>query len=307
MQFSGALFSEEDSNYGICEKGDSREIVRPRIIKPIGKVTQQNLFGGSRPTFTPGYIHYAQHGVLFLDECTRINLELLESLCGIMDDRKAQGNFPTYGVFQLLLAANICACASSFPNECICTVSEKRRYKNKLPLSLLDRIDLHIPLLSLSEILMKEVRVKRKNHFNGGQRDFFLSYGSNQLKVENTHNASTGNGLYCKPDKDKISHQSLGQIVASLGSIVLQARQRSYARWQKPIPNAYISEDLLLTQTQLSLADQDFLQKKIREYKYSDRAYTRVLALAWSIADYEGSHVLTRDFLTLALELKESW
>ena len=112
--------------------------------------------GGSVPR--PGEISLAHHGVLFLDELPEFDRKALETLrepieTGRITISRAarQADFPA--AFQLVAAMNPCPCGylGAPANRCRCTPDQVARYRAKLSGPLLDRLDLHITVLSLSE------------------------------------------------------------------------------------------------------------------------------------------------------------
>ena len=114
------------------------------------------LVGGGRPP-RPGEISLAHHGILFLDELPEFNRHVLESLREPLESghitisRAAyQTLFPAR--FQLIAAMNPCPCgfAGSSHGNCRCTPEKIQRYLAKISGPLLDRIDMHIEVPTLS-------------------------------------------------------------------------------------------------------------------------------------------------------------
>lgn len=126
-------------------------ITRPPFIAPHHSSSVAALVGGGSGMARPGAVSRAHRGVLFLDECAEIRLSVLESLRTPLEDgeirlarRDGVARYPAR--FQLVLAANPCACARTDPNDCICTAVEKRRYLGKLSGPLMDRVDLRVQM-----------------------------------------------------------------------------------------------------------------------------------------------------------------
>ena len=114
------------------------------------------LVGGGSPP-RPGEISLAHHGVLFLDEFPEFARSALEALrepleTGQITIARAarRAEFPAR--FQLIAAMNPCPCGhlGSRTRSCRCTPDQISRYQGKLSGPLLDRIDLHIEVGSLS-------------------------------------------------------------------------------------------------------------------------------------------------------------
>ena len=113
------------------------------------------LVGGGSPP-RPGEISLAHHGVLFLDEFPEFARSALEALREPLETghitiaRAAQrAEFPAR--FQLIAAMNPCPCGylGSTVRHCRCTPDQVARYQGRLSGPLLDRIDLHVEVLSL--------------------------------------------------------------------------------------------------------------------------------------------------------------
>jgi magnesium chelatase family protein len=114
------------------------------------------LVGGGSPP-RPGEISLAHHGVLFLDELPEFPRAALEALrepleSGTITIARAarRAEFPAR--FQLIAAMNPCPCGylGSPVRACRCTPDQISRYQGKLSGPLLDRIDLHLEVPSLS-------------------------------------------------------------------------------------------------------------------------------------------------------------
>ncbi|WP_036594601.1 YifB family Mg chelatase-like AAA ATPase [Ottowia thiooxydans] len=114
------------------------------------------LVGGGSPP-RPGEISMAHEGVLFLDELPEFPRAALEALREPLESgqitisRAAQrADFPAR--FQLIAAMNPCPCGylGSRVRACRCTPDQVSRYQGKLSGPLIDRIDLHVEIGSLS-------------------------------------------------------------------------------------------------------------------------------------------------------------
>ena len=116
--------------------------------------------GGSPPR--PGEISLAHHGVLFLDELPEFPRAALEALrepleTGQITIARAARREEFPARFQFIGAMNPCPCGwrGSLQKTCRCTPDQVARYQGKLSGPLLDRIDLHVdvPTLSADELL----------------------------------------------------------------------------------------------------------------------------------------------------------
>ncbi|MCM1042922.1 MAG: YifB family Mg chelatase-like AAA ATPase [Corallococcus sp.] len=105
----------------------------------------------------PGEISLAHNGVLFLDELPEYPRHTLETLRQPLEDgviTVARNNativYPAN--FMLIASMNPCPCGNygSSTQECRCSASQIHRYLSKLSGPLLDRIDLHVEVDSIS-------------------------------------------------------------------------------------------------------------------------------------------------------------
>lgn len=99
----------------------------------------------------PGEVSLSHLGVLFLDEISEYERRILESLREPMEDgevtiSRLKGKVKYPGDFILVGTMNPCPCGyyGSSRQECFCTESQIRKYKNKLSGPLIDRIDIII-------------------------------------------------------------------------------------------------------------------------------------------------------------------
>ncbi|MES2683810.1 MAG: YifB family Mg chelatase-like AAA ATPase [Pseudomonadota bacterium] len=108
------------------------------------------LVGGGSPP-RPGEVTLASNGILFLDELTLYDRNVLEVLREPLEtgqitvSRAArQADFPAR--FQLVAAMNPCACGylGDSSSQCSCTPDQVQRYRAKISGPLLDRIDLQL-------------------------------------------------------------------------------------------------------------------------------------------------------------------
>jgi len=114
------------------------------------------LLGGGNPP-RPGEISLAHHGVLFLDELPEFERRALESLRQVLEERRvvvaragATCVFPAD--FQLVTAMNPCPCGwrGAPQRDCRCDDAAVARYAARISGPLLDRIDLHVPVMPVA-------------------------------------------------------------------------------------------------------------------------------------------------------------
>jgi magnesium chelatase family protein len=114
-------------------------------------------FVGGGPACRPGEISLAHHGVLFLDELLEFQRPVLEALRQPLEDRsvrlvRARRSIAYPADFMMVAALNPCPCGhlGSGVRTCTCSRAGIAAYRAKLSGPLLDRIDLHVEVPTLS-------------------------------------------------------------------------------------------------------------------------------------------------------------
>ncbi len=111
------------------------------------------LAGGGVPP-RPGEISLANHGLLFLDELGEFGRPILDVLREPLESGRVtvvraacQAEFPAR--FQLVAAMNPCPCGylGDDSNRCRCLPEAVRRYQGRVSGPLIDRFDLHLPMV----------------------------------------------------------------------------------------------------------------------------------------------------------------
>lgn len=131
-------------------------IVERPFRAPHHTSTITSIVGGGRIP-KPGEISLANNGVLFLDEFTEFDREVIESLREPLEERNlsvtrsiGKIEYPAKLIF--IGACNPCPCGNYFDEGmCTCTPYDLRRYSKKISGPIIERIDLYVEIHRLSE------------------------------------------------------------------------------------------------------------------------------------------------------------
>ncbi len=123
---------------------------------PHHTATMLALTGGGRLA-KPGEISLAHNGVLFLDEMPEYSRNAIETLRQPLEDGKitvtrVENTVEYPANFMLIASMNPCPCGNygNPEKECKCTPQQINKYLNKLSGPLMDRIDMHIEVDSVT-------------------------------------------------------------------------------------------------------------------------------------------------------------
>ncbi|MBL7170822.1 MAG: YifB family Mg chelatase-like AAA ATPase [Candidatus Omnitrophica bacterium] len=129
--------------------------IRP-FRSPHHTISDVGLIGGSQDP-RPGEVSLAHRGVLFLDELPEFRRNALEVLRqpledGVVTISRVRRSVTFPASVMLVAAMNPCPCGyyGHRKKECRCTPPEIQRYVSKISGPLVDRIDLHVEVPSLS-------------------------------------------------------------------------------------------------------------------------------------------------------------
>lgn len=123
---------------------------------PHHTATTVALSGGGKDA-KPGEISLAHNGVLFLDELPEYNRQFIETLRQPLEDgqitvARAKQTITYPASFILIASMNPCPCGNygSKVQQCRCTPAQIHKYLSKLSGPIMDRIDLHVEVDSIT-------------------------------------------------------------------------------------------------------------------------------------------------------------
>lgn len=147
--------------------------------------------GGAQPR--PGEISLAHRGVLFLDELPEYPRQVLEVLREPLENghiciSRANGQVEYPAQFQLVAAMNPCPCGyfNDGTDRCRCTPAQVHRYRDKISGPLLDRIDLHV---QVNSITIGDIETKPPGESSRAVRKRVIQAHQRQLERQQKPNA----------------------------------------------------------------------------------------------------------------------
>lgn len=223
---------------------------------PHHTISQVALVGGGNSP-QPGEITLAHNGVLFCDELPEFNRSVLEVMRQPLEDRKITVSRARYTVdypcsFMFVASMNPCPCGyyGDPTHNCVCTPGQIQRYMNKISGPLLDRIDIHC---EIQAVPFAQISQMQPGEPSAAIRE----------RVIRARNIQT----------ERFSHLPLGG-----------GREGGRIHC-----NAQMSEKMLHEFAEPDAASLDMLRMAMERLKLSARAYSRILKVARTIADLEGS------------------
>lgn len=178
--------------------------------------------GGSHPR--PGEISLANNGIMFLDELPEFDRRVLEVLREPLESGRItisraarQAEFPSR--FQLVAAMNPCPCGylGHSSGRCHCSPDQILRYRNRISGPLLDRIDMHIEVPSVSIHVMQDQSSQPEEDSNTVQQRVIKARNT-QLKRSNVANCQLNNKqVEGQCLLQKADQQLLEQAIEQLG------------------------------------------------------------------------------------------
>lgn len=250
---------------------DRGALVRQRPFRsPHHTITAQGLIGGGSPP-RPGEISWAHRGVLFLDELPEFPRAALEALRQPMEEgavtiARSKSAFTYPARFLLAAAMNPCLCGfdgyDDRHRQCTCPPGRKMSYLSRLSGPLMDRIDL---TMDVPRISPEENELW--DHPEGG-----------------------GSGT------DPLSSRELYKLVERARLAQLERYRGTAIR-----SNAELSGRQLHRYCSLNREASKRLLRAYGSLGLSLRAHDRVLKVARTIADIEGSETIDDAHMSEAL------
>ena len=256
---------------GLLRDKDFLVTTRP-FRGPHHTVSDAGLIGGGAHP-RPGEVSLAHNGLLFLDELPEFKKNLLEMLRqpvedGLVTISRAAVALTYPSDFMLVGAMNPCPCGylGDTAHECMCSDLQIERYRRKLSGPLLDRIDIH---LDVPAVPFKELTDDR-----GGERSEVV-----KARVDRARRIQS--------ERFKESSGSGGVVEG-----------------KKKFSNSAMSESDIKRYCRVDSDGRELLEGAISTLGLSARAYTRILKVARTIADLEGTVDIRTDHIGEAIQYR---
>lgn len=246
--------------------GDIGLVEERPFRKPHHTISDVALVGGGGYP-QPGEISLAHNGVLFLDELPEYKRAVLEVMRQPMEDRMVTISRARFSIdfpanFVLIAAMNPCPCGyyNHPERECSCPSGTVERYLNKVSGPLLDRIDLHIEVTPVS---YNELQGERK--------------GENSEEIRSRVNKAR-----------EIQRLRFENELALLAAQDVEMERATVSN-VKIASNSEMSSKQIRTYCKLDSACAEILRMAMEKFGFSARAYDRILKVARTIADLDGT------------------
>lgn len=246
---------------GVLDSKEGIVVSRP-IRSPHHTATMLALTGGGSKA-KPGEISLAHTGVLFLDEMPEYNRNSLETLRqpledGVITISRVDTTVEYPANFTLIASMNPCPCGNygSKDKECKCTPQAIRKYLNRLSGPLMDRIDMHIEVDSVSY--------------------------------------------------DELRSDELEEPSADIKVRVDKARDIQLKRYKDSgiYSNAKMNDQMVKKYCKITDSSDAMLRYAFDKLNLSARAYSRILKVARTIADLDGSEYIQDEHLIEAVSYR---
>jgi magnesium chelatase family protein len=271
--------------HSITGRLEDGEIIRRRPFRaPHHSITTAGLVGGARRGWV-GEVVLAHRGVLFLDELSEFARPTLEALRQPLEDGRvaivrARHSAVYPARFALVAATNPCPCGYLGDGErCRCTEADLARHRRRLSGPLLDRIDL----------LAHLERPGGGRHGSGGPERTWSDRVPGAPRPVG-HDPSAAPAVSSAQARERVVH----------------ARERQAARLREEgvSANAHMDARLLRRHVALSEGAAQLLRDAQERGTMSARGIARVLRVARTAADLEGSARTREQDVSLALSLR---
>jgi magnesium chelatase family protein len=274
---------------------DGELIHRRPFRAPHHSTTTAGLVGGARRGWV-GEVVLAHCGVLFLDELSEFARPTLEALRQPLEDGRvaivrARHSAVYPARFALIAATNPCPCGYHGEGDrCKCSEADIARHRRRLSGPLLDRID-------LIAHLQRPGRQERTGGGSGAKR-------RGRPRGPN-HAGGVGSQFSVRPHtRDPSGAPPIDSAAARERVMAARERQAARLREEGVSANAHMDAPMLRRHVALSDGAQRLLQLAQEQGTMSARGLARMLRVARTAADLDGSVRTREQDVALVLSLR---
>ncbi len=254
---------------GLLKPGLPLVINRP-FRSPHHTASTIGLVGGGRIP-RPGEISLAHQGILFMDEMTEFQKDALEALRqpledGVVTISRANASFTYPARLMLVGALNPCPCGyhGDPVRECTCTPHQAQRYITRLSGPLLDRIDISI-----------EVPRLPYEEISAGDKPESSMAIKKRVEAAREHQRAR-----------------------------FRTQNEEGSRRQAPGCNAQMGPKEVRRYSVMNKAARDLFREAFKRLSLSARSHDKILKVALTIADLEGSELIAEHHLAEAIQYR---
>lgn len=238
--------------------------------------------GGSNPT--PGEVSLAHLGVLFLDEMPEFGRSVLESLRQPMEDGRVQivraaAHVDYPASFTLLAAVNPCPCGylNHPKRECKCTGKMIAKYRSRISGPILDRIDLHVQVPAVE---IDKLTLGHPEQSEGSSKANKTSLDSSPPAQNDSNNIRKRVVMARKVQENRFTTDGL-------------------------YTNSQMSNKHVKKYCKLDVDTERILKLAVEKWDLSARSYFRIIKVARTIADLDGSENILQKHMAEALQYRQ--
>jgi magnesium chelatase family protein len=257
-------------------------ITRPPFRAPHHTASNISIVGGGTIP-RPGEITLAHRGVLYMDEFPEFDRKIIESLRQPLEDKMitvARAHSTITFPAQTILLASMNNCPCGKPKlSCICSLKARDNYWRKISGPIIDRIDIWMHIDSIDYKKMSNVL--------------------NETKSLSESPKNTGDG-------NKSNSMSRKEISAR----VAKAREAQKKRFESIGRSIHFNSEMNAGDIERCLILTDnarfAMESGARKLNISGRAFHRVLKVARTIADLDGTDILDKKHIDEAMQYRKS-
>lgn len=257
-------------------------LIETRPFRSPHHTTTTVAFTGGGRSALPGEVSLAHNGVLFLDELPFFKREVLESLREPLEDgciTVARNAYTAVypGKLMLVCAMNPCPCGYLFDpkHSCTCTETVQRRYLSRISGPLLDRIDIHVQV----DPLDCEILINHNTNDNSKSTSRDVSLDDVKAAVETS--------------------EKVRERVNKARRIQQSRLKGSGISCNADMPPNFIRKYCILSEEAKNL-----MLSAYERLNFSARANDKILKIARTIADLDGSELIEAVHISEAVQYR---